>query len=146
MVRLLIMIGSAFLLPVIALPKAAEPSAVAITEGANVPVEQSYKKGFFASLFKKSTAVRRQGRDEGLLTADEKAELYRRLGQNQEESRKGGAAHYTALTVKGLYQVVKWALRVLHKGIIFAADVLRLVLLFMLITRGCVVPIVSLVL
>lgn len=108
-------------------------------------VQEKQKKGFFNWLHLQNP-FKRKGTEEGRLTDADKRKLYEALEKNQQESKKNKALHYTKLTAKGLYNITSWALGVLQKTVVFSSDVLRLILLFMCLTKGAVVPIVSLAL
>lgn len=127
---------------------AAESMATAqvlVEEESNSSVQERHKKGFLNWLSMQNP-FKRRGTEEGRLTPAEAKKLSQALDERQRNSKGEKAVHYTKLTLKSLCKMTGWGLRFLHKSVIFSADVLRLILLFMWVTKGVLAPVVSVVL
>lgn len=102
------------------------------------------QKRSFLGWFSHHNPFRKKGVREEKLSESDKKKLYDLLVMKQKEIPKHGGLYYTKITLKYMYALTKWALKMLGKTVLYAACVFQLILVFFFYSPLTLVPLMVL--
>ncbi|MDQ5890558.1 MAG: hypothetical protein QG604_432 [Candidatus Dependentiae bacterium] len=112
-------------------------------EDAKDPSVVAQKRSFLGWL-SHHNPFRKKGVREEKLSEDDKKKLYDLLVMKQKEVPKHGGLYYTKITMKYMYALTKWALKMLGKTVLYAACVFQMCLMFFFYSPITLLPLMVL--